>query len=59
MRVFLVGASGAIGSRLIPQLIDAGHEVIGTHTSPSSGERVRALGANPVALDLLDATAVR
>ena len=59
MRVLVAGASGAIGSRLVPQLIDAGHEVIGTHTSPSSGERVRALGARPVALDLLDARAVR
>src|SRR5215211_4810995 len=59
MRVFVAGASGAIGSRLVPQLIDAGHEVIGTHTSPRSGERVRALGAKPVALDLLDARAVR
>src|SRR5215212_7575563 len=59
MRVFVAGASGAIGSRLVPQLIDAGHEVVGTHTSPSSGERVRALGAKPVALDLLDAAAVR
>jgi nucleoside-diphosphate-sugar epimerase len=58
MRVLLVGASGAIGSRLVPQLIEAGHEVIGTHTSASGGERVRALGANPVALDLLDASAV-
>ena len=59
MRVFLAGASGAIGSRLVPQLINAGHEVIGTHTSAGSGERVRALGATPVALDLLDARAVR
>jgi 2-alkyl-3-oxoalkanoate reductase len=59
MRIFVVGASGAIGSRLVPQLIDAGHEVIGTHTSPSSGERVRALGAKPTALDLLDPRAVR
>jgi nucleoside-diphosphate-sugar epimerase len=59
MRIFLVGASGAIGSRLVPQLISAGHEVIGTHTSPISGARVRALGARPVALDLLDARAVR
>jgi len=58
MKVFVVGASGAIGSRLVPQLIDAGHQVIGTHRSPSSGERVRALGAKPVALDLLDAGAV-
>jgi nucleoside-diphosphate-sugar epimerase len=59
MRVFLAGASGAIGTRLVPQLIDAGHDVIGSHTSPSSGVRVRALGAKPVALDLLDARAVR
>jgi 2-alkyl-3-oxoalkanoate reductase len=59
MRVFVAGASGAIGSRLVPQLIDAGHEVIGTHTSPGSGERVRELGAEPVAVDLLDAGAVR
>jgi 2-alkyl-3-oxoalkanoate reductase len=58
MKVLVVGASGAIGSRLVPQLIDAGHEVIGTHTSPGSGERVRALGAKSVALDLLDAGAV-
>jgi 2-alkyl-3-oxoalkanoate reductase len=59
MRVFVAGASGAIGIRLIPQLIDAGHEVIGTHHSPSNAERVRALGAKPVAVDLLDPRAVR
>ncbi len=59
MRVFVAGASGAIGSRLVPQLIDAGHEVVGTHVSSRGGERVRALGAHPVALDLLDERAVR
>ena len=59
MRVFVAGASGAIGTRLVPQLIDQGHEVIGTFRSPGNGERVRALGAEPVALDLLDASAVR
>jgi 2-alkyl-3-oxoalkanoate reductase len=59
MRVFVVGASGAIGTRLVPQLIDAGHEVIGTVRSPGNAERVRALGTEPVALDLLDARAVR
>jgi 2-alkyl-3-oxoalkanoate reductase len=59
MRVFVAGASGAIGTRLVPQLIDRGHEVIGTFHSPTSAERVRALGAQPVALDLLDARAVR
>ena len=30
MRVFVAGASGAIGTRLVPQLVDRGHEVIGT-----------------------------
>ena len=59
MRVFVAGASGAIGTRLVPQLIARGHEVVGTGRSPESVERVRALGANPVALDLLDAAAVR
>ncbi len=59
MRVFVAGASGAIGTRLVPQLIDRGHEVIGTFRSPGNAERVRALGAEPIALDLLDARAVR
>jgi 2-alkyl-3-oxoalkanoate reductase len=59
MRVFVVGASGAIGTRLVPQLIDQGHEVIGTFRSPGNDQRVQALGAQPVALDLLDARAVR
>ena len=54
MRVMVVGASGAIGTRLIPQLTGRGHEVIGTFRSPANAERVRALGAQPVALDLLD-----
>ena len=59
MRVFVAGASGAIGSRLVPQLIDRGHEVIGTFRAPENAERLRALGAQPIALDLLDPRAVR
>jgi len=59
MRVMVVGASGAIGTRLVPQLTGRGHEVIGTFRSPGNAERVRALGAQPVALDLLDPGAVR
>jgi 2-alkyl-3-oxoalkanoate reductase len=59
MRVFVAGASGAIGTWLVPQLIEHGHEVIGTFRSPGNAERVRALGAEPLALDLLDVTAVR
>jgi nucleoside-diphosphate-sugar epimerase len=59
MRVFVAGASGAIGMRLVPQLIDRGHEVIGTSTSPAKAERVRAQGAEAIVLDLLEPAAVR
>jgi 2-alkyl-3-oxoalkanoate reductase len=59
MRVFVAGASGAIGTRLVPRLLDRGHEVIGTSTSAQKAEHVRALGAEPVALDLLDLAGVR
>jgi 2-alkyl-3-oxoalkanoate reductase len=59
MRVFVAGASGAIGTRLVPQLVDRGHEVIGTSRSAEKAEQLRALGAEPVALDLLDRGAVR
>lgn len=59
MRVFVVGATGAIGIRLVPKLVERGHEVIGTSRSPARAERLHALGAEPVALDLLDRQAVR
>ena len=59
MRVFVAGASGAIGTRLVPQLIERGHEVIGTSKSPGNAERIRALGAESIVLDLLDPRAVR
>jgi nucleoside-diphosphate-sugar epimerase len=59
MRVFVAGASGALGSPLVPQLIDAGHKVIGTYNSPTSDELLWNLGAEPVRVDLLDARAVR
>jgi nucleoside-diphosphate-sugar epimerase len=58
MRVFVAGASGAIGTRLVPQLIERGHEVIGTSRKPANAERVRALGAQAIVLDLLDPRAV-
>jgi nucleoside-diphosphate-sugar epimerase len=59
MRVFVVGASGGIGTRFVPQVIERGHEVIGSARSPDKAERLRRLGAESVVLDALDARAVR
>ena len=58
MRVFVAGASGAIGARLVPQLAGRGHQVIGTCRSPGRAQRLQALGAEPIVLDLLDSRAV-
>lgn len=58
MRVLVAGASGAIGRRLIPKLVQAGHTVAGmTRTSGKAG-LVRAMGAELVIVDALDAAAV-
>jgi nucleoside-diphosphate-sugar epimerase len=59
MRVLVVGASGVIGTPLVTQLLEHGHEVTGTCHSPGKADRVRALGADAVVLDALDAAAVR
>lgn len=59
MRVFVTGASGALGSRLVPQLIEAGHDVVGTYHSPTSAKLLQELGAEPVQLNVLDGSAVR
>lgn len=58
MRVLIAGASGALGSRLVPQLVGRGHHVIGTSRSEAKAERIAALGAEPVVLDVLDRVAV-
>jgi nucleoside-diphosphate-sugar epimerase len=55
----VVGASGAIGSRLIPQLAEHGHQVTGTSRSAAKAGQLRSLGAEPAVLDVLDAGAVR
>ncbi|HTW08478.1 MAG TPA: NAD(P)-dependent oxidoreductase [Acidimicrobiales bacterium] len=59
MRVLVIGATGAIGTRLVPQLKEAGHDVIGTSRSREKAVQLRSLGAEPVVLDALDAEAVR
>ena len=59
MRVFVAGASGVIGVRLVPLLVEAGHEVAGMTRSPEKVERLRDLGAEPVVCDVFDAAALR
>jgi 2-alkyl-3-oxoalkanoate reductase len=55
MKVFLAGASGAIGRRLVPQLIEAGHEVIAMTRSKEKLGELYELGAEPVLCDVFDA----
>ncbi len=59
MRVLVIGARGAIGTHLVPQLRARGHKVIGTSRSSRNAERLQALGAEPAVLDVLDAEATR
>jgi 2-alkyl-3-oxoalkanoate reductase len=58
MRVFLAGATGAIGKPLVPMLLESGHEVVAMTRSEQKAEGLRALGANPVVADGLDRQAV-
>jgi len=59
MRILVVGASGMIGRRLVPQLAERGHQVTGTSRSAARAGQLRSLGAEPAVLDVLDAGAVR
>jgi nucleoside-diphosphate-sugar epimerase len=59
VRVFLAGASGAIGRQLVPLLVAAGHEVAGTTRSEAKVEMLRELGAEPVVVDVYDAEELR
>jgi nucleoside-diphosphate-sugar epimerase len=58
MRIFLAGAYGAIGRRLIPLLLKAGHEVTGTTRSADSAKKLERAGVHPAVLDVFDAPAV-
>jgi len=59
MRVFLVGATGVIGTPLIPQLLDAGHAVTAMTRSVLRARQLEAAGADPVVCDAFDAEGVR
>jgi nucleoside-diphosphate-sugar epimerase len=58
MRVFVAGSAGAIGRRLVPQLLAKGHHVVATTRSPKKVERLRALGAEAVVMEGLNALEV-
>ena len=58
MRVFLAGATGVLGIRLLALLDDAGHEVAGMTRSPDRAGAIAALGATPVVCDVFDAAAL-
>ena len=58
MRIFVAGATGAVGQQLLPQLTAQGHQVTATTRSPAKTEQLRALGAEPAVVDGLDAMAV-
>jgi len=58
VRVFVAGGSGAVGRRLVPQLVARGHQVTATATSPGKRSLLEQLGADGVVMDGLDAAAV-
>lgn len=58
MRVFVAGAAGAIGRRLIPQLVERGHQVTASTRGAGKVDELRGLGAEPVIMDGLDAATV-
>ena len=58
MRIFLAGATGVIGYRLLPLLVAAGHDVTGTTRSRERAGMIEAAGGSPVVLDVYDAEAL-
>jgi nucleoside-diphosphate-sugar epimerase len=54
MKVFVAGATGAMGKQLVPRLVAAGHEVVGTTRSESKRYALYDLGATPAIVDALD-----
>ncbi len=54
--VFIIGSTGGVGSRLVPKLVAAGHEVTGLHRKPEQAEQLQAAGAKGVLADIIDIT---
>jgi nucleoside-diphosphate-sugar epimerase len=58
MKVFVAGATGALGKQLVPMLVERGHDVTGMTRTPSKEELIRSMGASPAVADALDPEAV-
>lgn len=58
MRIFLAGAAGVVGRRLVPLLCGAGHVVVGTTRSAERADALRAAGVAPVVVDVYDGAAL-
>jgi 2-alkyl-3-oxoalkanoate reductase len=59
VKVFVAGATGAIGRPLVRQLVEAGHEVVGMTRTPEKAAELRRVGAEPAVCDALDPRGVR
>jgi nucleoside-diphosphate-sugar epimerase len=59
VKIFLAGASGTIGRRMIPLLREAGHDVTGMTRSPEVARELKAAGVAPVVVDVFDADALK
>ena len=58
MKVFVAGATGALGKQLVPLLVAKGHEVVGMTRTDAKADQLRSVGAQPIVADALDADAV-
>jgi nucleoside-diphosphate-sugar epimerase len=58
-RILLTGATGMVGSRVLPLLVSAGHPVSAVSRTPEQAELLRAVGATPISMDLFDPGSVR
>src|ERR671918_420630 len=58
MKIFVAGATGALGRVLVPQLVARGHDVVGLTRTSSKQDLIRSLGARPAVADALDPDAV-
>ena len=58
MRIFITGATGVIGRRLVPRLVAGGHQVSAVARTPAKHHELERLGARPVPVDLFDGTSI-